>query len=222
MDHVEMGVDGQAPSRIDKALLGGPPQRVGWFEYRYDDDVWVWSDTVARLHGYQPGSVTPTTEMVLGHKHPDDLAQVRALLAHSAAPFSSRHRIITTAGDVRNVVVVGDAVRDADGRVIATRGFYIDITDSFNDDLQRSIDDQMEVILARREVINQAKGMLMAVYNITADAAFDVLRWRSQELNVKLFAVAQKVVADLPAVLDAGASRRTPIDHFLIAMRVDG
>ena len=41
------------------------------------------------------------------------------LLRQSAAPFSSRHRLGTTTGDIRNVVVVGDAVTDAEGRITA-------------------------------------------------------------------------------------------------------
>ena len=28
------------------------------------------------MHGYLPGTVTPTTEMVLAHKHPDDYRQI--------------------------------------------------------------------------------------------------------------------------------------------------
>jgi PAS fold len=76
----ETGADGVAAGPLDKALLGGSPQRVGRFEYRYDTDQWTWSDAVARMHGYEPGSVQPTTELVLKHKHPDDLAQVKALL----------------------------------------------------------------------------------------------------------------------------------------------
>ncbi len=75
------------------------------------------------MHGYEPGQVRPTTELVLSHKHPEDLAQVKGLLQQSAAPFSSRHRIHTTAGALRSVVVVGDAVTDDDGRIVATRGF---------------------------------------------------------------------------------------------------
>src|SRR3954463_15368893 len=124
------GTDGYVPQSLDKALLGGAPQRVGAFEYRYDTDTWSWSDTVAKLHGYEPGTVQPTTELVLSHKHPDDVNQVKGLLKQSAAPFSSRHRIRTTSGEERKVVVVGDAVFDEDDRVVATRGFYIDITEA--------------------------------------------------------------------------------------------
>jgi PAS domain S-box-containing protein len=167
--------DGHPVRVIDKALLGGEPQRVGRFEYRYDDGAWTWSDAVARMHGYEPGEIEPTTELVLSHKHPDDLARVKGLLQQSVAPFSSRHRIRTTTGDIRKVVVVGEPVTDADGRIVATRGFYIDITESFNADLQQSISDELHVIVSHREVIDQAKGMLMVIYQLSADAAFAVL-----------------------------------------------
>ena len=101
----ETGTDGPAPGALDSALLGGPPQRVGTFAYRYDTDTWTWSDTVAKMHGYEPGEVQPTTEVVLSHKHPDDLARVKALLKQSSAPFSSRHRIRTTTGETAKLLL---------------------------------------------------------------------------------------------------------------------
>jgi PAS domain S-box-containing protein len=210
--------DGHAVRPIDKALLGGQPQRVGRFEYRYDDGVWTWSDTVARIHGYEPGEIEPTTELILSHKHPDDLARVKGLLQQSAAPFSSRHRIRTTTGEIRKVVVVGDAVTDAHGRVTATRGFYIDVTDSFNADLQQSLTDELEVIVSHRQVIEQVKGMLMLIYQISADAAFELLKWRSQELNAKLWTIAEKLVAELPVLLTTHPAMRAPIDHYLLTL----
>jgi PAS domain S-box-containing protein len=212
--------NGHAVRPLDEALLGGERQRVGSFEYRYDSDTWTWSDTVARMHGYQPGEVEPTTELILSHKHPDDLARVQGLLHHSAAPFSSRHRIRTTTGDIRTVVVVGDSVADADGRIVATRGFYIDITAGFNAELQQSISERLHLIVSHREVIDQAKGMLMMIYQLSADAAFDVLKWRSQHLNVKLTTVADALVATLPELMNAHPSTRAPIDHYLLSTTI--
>lgn len=48
--------------------------------------------------------------------------------------------------------------------------------------------------LASRDVIGQAKGILMAQSHINADDAFDLLRRASQRLNVKLTTVAQDIV----------------------------
>ena len=211
--------DGQVAQPIDQALLGGAPQRVGRFEYHYDSDTWTWSDAVAVMHGYEPGQVRPTTELVLSHKHPEDLAQVKGLLLQSAAPFSSRHRIYTTAGALRSVVVVGDAVTDDDGRIVATRGFYIDVTESLHAELERAVSDKLQLIVAHSEIIDQAKGMLMMTYQIDADAAFGILRWRSQELNVKLVSIAQRMIAELPALLnEVDPGVRVPIDHYLMTL----
>ena len=212
------GTDGYVPQPLDKALLGGAPQRVGRFEYRYDTDSWTWSDTVARIHGYEPGTVELTTELVLSHKHPDDLAQVQGLLKRTAAPFSSRHRIRTVSGDIRKVVVVGEAVPDQAGQVVATRGFYIDVTEVANAELQELLGDELDAIVAHREIIEQAKGMLMVIYDLSADAAFGVLKWRSQEHNVKLNKVAEKLVAELPKLLQTTPGTRAPVDHYLMTL----
>ncbi|MEZ0357294.1 PAS and ANTAR domain-containing protein [Mycobacterium sp. SA01] len=214
-------VHGPAPSPTDEAVLDGPPQRVGRFEYHYGTDTWIWSDAVARMHGYRPSEVTPTTELVLSHKHPDDLARVRALLTPTSAPFSSRHRIRTATGEIRRVVVVGDAVTDHHGRITATRGFYIDVTEGFADDLELSLNEKLDEIVAHRETIDLAKGMLMAIYRITPDAAFDVLKWRSQELNVKLFTVAERLVAELPGLIGLPAATSTTVHRYLMTMTFD-
>jgi GAF domain-containing protein len=54
----------------------------------------------------------------------------------------------------------------------------------------------LEAALSSRSVIDQAMGVLMAQARINADAAFDVLRRRSQTANVKLRDVAATVIAE--------------------------
>ena len=173
------------------------------------------------MHGYEPGEVQPTTELVLSHKHPDDLARVNALLKQSSAPFSSRHRIRTTTGETRRVVVVGDAVTDPEGRIVATQGYYVDVTEAFNADLQQELGDELQVIVAHRAVIEQAKGMLMAIYELDAQSAFGVMTRLSQHFNVKLHDLAAKLVADLPSILQSSLTARTPMDHYLMTLTAD-
>ena len=55
--------------------------------------------------------------------------------------------------------------------------------------------DQLREAMSSRAPIEQAKGMLMAAHRIDADAAFTVLRRRSQESNTKLSVVAERLVA---------------------------
>jgi AmiR/NasT family two-component response regulator len=52
----------------------------------------------------------------------------------------------------------------------------------------------LTVAMQSREVIDQAKGALMARHRITADAAFDRLRERSQAENRKLRDIAAEIV----------------------------
>jgi ANTAR domain len=48
--------------------------------------------------------------------------------------------------------------------------------------------------------IEQAKGMLMLIYGMDEAAAFELLKWRSQETNVKLRLLAAQVAADFLAL----------------------
>ncbi len=54
---------------------------------------------------------------------------------------------------------------------------------------------QLRAALASRDVIGQAKGVLMERRGCTAEEAFDILRRTSQQLNVKLAELADAVVA---------------------------
>jgi hypothetical protein len=98
------------------------------------------------------------------------------------------------------VVVVGDRLRDDGGEVIGTHGYYVDVTPSTDREHQRSVTEAVAEISENRGGIEQAKGMLMLVYRISAEAAFDLLKWRSQMTNVKLRAIGQQIVKDFLAL----------------------
>ncbi|MFC9838760.1 PAS and ANTAR domain-containing protein [Rhodococcus sp. NPDC127530] len=205
----------------EQVVGGGEPQRVGSFRFFLDGQRWEWSDTVAQMHGYQPCEVTPTTELLLSHKHPEDhprVAQVLDRMINAAEPFSSKHRIVDTAGTVRQVVVVGDRLYDDTGQVIGTTGFYIDITDSHKNDVKDSVDEAVAELAQSRAVIEQAKGALMLVYGISADRAFDILTWRSQETNTRLRTIAEQFVAGLTGLEPDEAGLRRRVDHLLLTV----
>lgn len=199
---------------IEQALAGGLPQRVGWFRFYFADQRWEWSEQVQQMHGYAPGTITPTTELVLSHKHPDDRQQVAARIddiVHTRRPFGARFRIVDVGGNVRSVVVVGDRLDDDGGVVIGTHGFYIDVSppEQIREEL---VSARVAEIAERRAPIEQAKGMLMMTYGIDEDSAFELLRWRSQETNTKLRLLAEQ--RSRPSLqLDRGCSgqqRPTP------------
>jgi PAS domain S-box-containing protein len=202
-----------------ESLAGGGPERVGSFRFYFDDQRWEWSPQVQKMHGYAPGTVTPTTELVLSHKHPDDYRQISEtieLIRQTRQAFSSRHRIRDTQGHVHQVVVVGDELLDDHGRVIGTQGFYIDVTPE-----ERARDDALTAEVAQitssRAAIEQAKGMLMVIYGISAQGAFDLLKWRSQEANLKLRRIAEYIVAAFTEQSRSGElPSRTTFDQLLL------
>ncbi len=207
-------VEQQELGAVDLVLGLGDPQRVGRFRFFVDGQRWEWSDAVARMHGYEPGEVEPTTELLLKHKHPEDRERMAAVLERvlNGKPFSSRHRIIDTSGHTRCVVVAGDRMVDDAGTPIGTSGFYIDVTDSLHTD----ITNVLEAVADARARIEQAKGVLMAAYGITEERAFDILVWRSQETNLKVRELATRFLDAVAGT--ASADTRTHIDHALLTL----
>ena len=203
--------------------FAGAPQRVGWFSFYFEDQRWEWSEQVQRMHGYESGTVVPTTELVLAHKHADDRRQVAEAIddvLHTHRAFSTRHRIIDTSGVVHHVVVVGDQLTDHRDAVIGTHGYYVDITPTSDRAHDELINAKIAEITEHRAVIEQAKGMLMMVYGLDPAAAFDLLKWRSQESNVKLRLLAQQIVEDFCAVRDKAIGSRSAFDHMLLTAEV--
>jgi hypothetical protein len=218
-------------TRDDEELVlrfdSGPPQHVGSFRYLLTDDSWEWSDAVARMHGYEAGTVQPTTELILQHKHPEDKKHIADLLEAvrtAGESFSSRHRIVDTAGNIKRVVVIGDQLLDDRGMVIGTSGFYLDVSDVFEEDVRESVDVAVNAMAEARAVIEQAKGALMAVYGISSQHAFEVLAWRSQETNIKLRSLAEQLVAEISDGSGTHTVDRTAFDHILMTLheRVPG
>ncbi|HEX5253614.1 MAG TPA: PAS and ANTAR domain-containing protein [Mycobacterium sp.] len=210
-------LDGQT-AHVEQALAGGTCLPAGWFRFYFTDQRWEWSEQVQRMHGYEAGTVTPTTELVLSHKHPDDRGHVAATIdqiVHTRQAFSTRHRIVDTRGDVRHVVVVGDQIFDDDGDVIGTHGFYIDVSGP----RERIREDEMRAKLAEisenRAGIEQAKGMLMLLYGLSDSAAFELLKWLSQEANIKLRPLAEQIAEDFRGA-GPPLNTQSEFDHLLL------
>ncbi len=171
------------------------------------------------MHGYTPGSVVPTTELLLSHKHPDDRDDVAQRIARSldlGESFSSRHRFIDTAGEVHQVMVVADRLLDDTGTVVGTAGFYIDLTDTLAENQRDTLSTTLPGVIEHRAVIEQAKGVLMRMYRINADQAFKVLTWRSQETNTKIRDLAAQLIAELPTLPQASPQTVNEFDHLLL------
>lgn len=188
--------------RALNGLGAGTAEPVARFRFDVGSGSWWWSHEMFALHGFAPGEVVPSTELLLAHKHPQDRTGTATRLQHvltDGQPFCCRHRIVNTTGRIRTVLSLGEGVCDDSGTVIAVHGFFIDVTDSTHREAQEEAHEAVRRSAESRAVIEQAKGALVAVFGIDADSAFAVLRARSQNGNIKLRDVADGLVQHLAA-----------------------
>lgn len=220
----ERSADGSATSSGQEVSLTdgvAPYLNVGSIRFWFVGQRWEWSDEVARMHGYEPGEVQPTTKLLLSHKHPDDRAHVQEILDYalqSAGSFSSRHRFVDTTGRVHDVIVVADRMLDDSGVVVGSAGYYIDLTTTFDETRQEVLDSALPDLFDNRAAIEQAKGVLMYVYRVSAEQAFRVLQWRSQETNVKLRALARQLLVEVTSLPSPTALQQSEFDHLLLTV----
>jgi hypothetical protein len=66
-------------NRGERSPLVSPDLAVGSFRFWFVGQTWEWSDELARMHGYEPGEVVPTTELL----EYLDSAAINALFDHA-------------------------------------------------------------------------------------------------------------------------------------------
>lgn len=191
---------------------------AGWFAYDVRADTWTWSEAMFRIHGFEPGQVVPSTDLLLSHKHPGDLAEVQRCLdlaLNHAERVACLHRLVDAQRRVRNVVAVVDVDTGADGRASRLYGYLVDITRAMRDATSRDVDAAVAGATEHRRVIDQAKGILMLAYGIDADEAFRQLAEVSQNNNVKVNQLAHRLVEQAQASPAGSRQLRTVADSLL-------
>lgn len=177
-----------SPESLEAALAPGSAAPVGRYLLELSSGRWTWSDEVFVMHGFRPGEIVPTTELMLSHKHPDDRARVDHVLRNAAAtgrPFSSVHRVYDAHGRLRTLAVTGQSRRDpATGEVSELYGYFIDVTEASREEAQREATASIRASAENRAAIEQAKGVLMVTFGTDAEGAFERLRAASNRLNV--------------------------------------
>ncbi|MGF9756632.1 PAS and ANTAR domain-containing protein [Microvirga sp. 0TCS3.31] len=193
------------------------PALVGRFTYRPKTDEWWWSDNMFRIHGFDPGSVVPTTELVMRHIHPDDVDRAwesREGVVEEKEPFSFLHRLITATRAEQVVLAAGHLEEDDDGEPVVT-GHLIDITDVRADAVNDELDSAVSEFVGQRAVIEQAKGVLMQLYSVDADTSWALLRAFSADTNRKVRDIAHLLTAAASADVTPVKGRAPSVTRML-------
>ena len=155
-----------------------------------------WSSEIYRIHGRIPQEYTPDPDSMLAAYHPED----RPLLAGAiddaignGGGFCLDLRLFRTDGQLRNVEVLADCEKDAEGRVVSLFGVFHDITDrkkvedslaDINAELERRVREQTAELTTResylRGILENVAEMVMTIdadgriasFNPAAESAF--------------------------------------------------
>jgi len=197
---------------MEALAAGTPVARIG--RYSFDAGGWVWSEGLYAIHGFAQGDVVPTSELMVAHQDPDDVAEARDAFKQalaSATPYSSYHHIIDASKRRRTVLVVGEGALDGDGAVESLQGYVVDLTDVVHTDGKAQVDAAIAGVTEHSGVIEQAKGMLVLACGISPDEAFEVLRAHSQDRNIKVHELARRLVEAVAGSRPAGDEVRTRV-----------
>jgi hypothetical protein len=210
------------PDPLSALPAGQSADQVGMYHWDIRADTWSWSAEIYLMYGYQPGSVTPSLELLAKHGYPEDrpsLVEVFERARSTGEAFSSQQRIAAADEGTRAVVVVGDADVQG-GEPTAIHGYYVDLTSSRLREAEQLSELAGEAAglqraMASRATIEQAKGMIMFAYGCDPAAAFDLLINTSQRANVKLRELADRLVAVVQTPDDLPERARAYLDSVL-------
>ena len=180
--------------------------QVMLFEYQVEGRRWSWSGGLHALHGVGEHQV-PTTELILSRMveedRPEMVARFRHHLEHEG-PYSCVYRLRDPQGQVHRVMFVGQSEAVA-GTVKRLTGIVVDVTEPLVEHAREAV----AASAAHRAAIEQAKGALMMRFGVDADVAFGLLRTYSNQHNLKLATLAERMVAGFS---EPASDRPRPLD----------
>ena len=106
---------------------------IGTWDWNIQNGELYWSDRIATLFGYEPGTLETTYDNFVAAIHPDDRKSVTDAVnacVEQGAEYNIEHRVVWPDGTVRTLLEKGDVVRDADGHPINMLGVVQDITEA--------------------------------------------------------------------------------------------
>jgi anti-anti-sigma factor len=194
---------------------------MGSYHYAAAHDVWQWSDRVYAIHGFRRAEVVPTTALLLAHAHSADRRRAARLLEdcmRDGEMFSFFYRIVDAGGELRWALIAGEGTLAAGGAVTGMRGYLIDVTEPQARARSQEVASASRKAIASRATIEQAKGALMLVYGLDAEAAFALLSWQSQHSNIKLRDLADRLVTAVGGDAHASTGIRQRLDEIVYSL----
>jgi PAS domain S-box-containing protein len=198
-----------------------PAGRVSFGSFVVDagSSRFVGSDELALVLGFDPSEVVLTAMMVAAHVHPADRVPWQTGLQRcleTGRPAVIDHRLIRADRQERLASTTLSAVREQ-GRVATVTGVITDLTPRLRAATQAEISAAVTAAAATRGEIDQAKGIVMAAYDIDAEQAYALLKWHSSHTNRKVKDLSEAVI-DRLGTADAGVPLRQRLSAVLTGL----
>ena len=118
----------ESNERLHLAMDAG---RMGTWEWNPHTGAVIWSETLEKIHGLEPGTFPGTSQAFFALIHPDDRERVQLTIARSLQEgiHEMEYRALLDDGSVRWLSTRGVVVRDARGEPARMIGVCMDITD---------------------------------------------------------------------------------------------
>jgi len=164
--------------------IAGRIARMGGWEIDLHSRRVSWSDEVCAIHGVPPGTLVSVEDAIAFYapQWRQHITQAFDACVRDGTPYDEEMQILTVHGKLVWVRTIGEAVRDADGRIVRVHGAFQDISDKK---------------LAEEEKL-RLDGQLGAILENITDAFFALDReWRFTYLNREAERLLARSRADL-------------------------
>lgn len=105
--------------------------QMGHWEYDMAREEAYWSDTLYPVFGLDPATTTDPGTEFMARVHPDDVAEVRAVMQRAfeqRASYEHTYRLVHPDSSIHSVYSAGNFVADETGKVVRVAGIVQDLT----------------------------------------------------------------------------------------------
>jgi hypothetical protein len=207
------------------ALGLGTNLLVGRYRVELASGTWWWSDEVYTMHGWKRHEVEPGLDALRSRKHPDDRSRVVRAATEAlrlGRPFACAHRIVDRNGRTREVVVIGQGSRGSHGASPELLGYVVDVTPVQKEALARRAAGVVARAFVSQAVIEQAKGVIVAVRGVSDETASRILTEAASKAGIPLRLAADQVMTALRADNEKAGVTQAALNRALDAVQPVG
>lgn len=176
--------------------------RIGSFEMDLKTGSVKWSDQLFDVFGLERTKDPIDNEQVLALIHPDDreyAIKVSSEAAMKGEAYELEHRVIYPSGDIHNLLVIGDVVRNDKNENVKIAGTIQDITE------RKKAEEMLHKAKEAAEVASQAKSNFLASMSHELRTPLNAIIGFSELLQEKYFgALSEKQEEYVKDILESG------------------